>query len=379
MNKLSKSPRTNPEGEAMSASTKVPPAKLARVVEWIRHHLYRLHQRLAPAPAAMMEMIIATWTSQAITVAAQLGIADALTNGPLPIEELAAQVGADADALRRLLRALISRGIFRHRRDGRYELNSLADTLRSDAPVSMTWAAQFYGSAEKRERWTLLVDSIRTGNAVVPALHGKESFDYFAEEPELAELFNQTMTSISELTDASVVAGYDFSAYPTIVDVGGGHGPLLAAILAGAPASRGVLYDLPRVVASAPNLLREHNVADRVRIAEGSFFDSVPSGGDAYILKNIIHDWPDEKAVQILRNVRAAAGPEATVLLVELVIPKHDRDFPGKWADLEMLLNLGARERTAAEYRDLLSQAGFQMTRVVQTASPLSVVEARAA
>jgi C-methyltransferase len=126
-------------------------------------------------------------------------------------------------------------------------------------------------------------------------------------------------------------------------------------------------------------LLREHKVADRVRIAEGSFFDSVPTGGDAYILKNIIHDWPDEKAVQILRNVRMAAGPRATVLLVELVIPKHDRDFPGKWVDLEMLLNLGARERTAAEYRDLLSQAGFQMTRVVQTASPLSVVEARAA
>ena len=288
-------------------------------------------------------------------------------------------MGADADALRRLLRALISRGIFRHRRDGRYELNSLADTLRSDAPVSMSSAARFYGSREQRERWTLLVDSVRTGSSVVPALRGKESFDYFAEQPELAELFNQTMTSISELTTAPVVAGYDFSAYPTIVDVGGGHGPLLAAILAAAPASRGILYDLPPVVASARNLLQEHNVADRVRIAEGSFFDSVPRGGDAYILKNIIHDWPDEKAVQILRNVRTAAGLRATVLLVELVIPKHDRDFPGKWVDLEMLLNLGARERTAAEYRDLLSQAGFQMTRVVRTASPLSVVEARAA
>ena len=116
-----------------------------------------------------------------------------------------------------------------------------------------------------------------------------------------------------------------------------------------------------------------------MRIADGSFFDSVPGGGDAYVLKNIIHDWPDEKALQILRNVRAAAGPRATVLLVEFVIPKHDRDFPGKWVDLEMMLNLGARERTAAEYRDLLSQAGFRMTRVVQTASPLSVVEARAA
>jgi C-methyltransferase len=363
----------------MSTTAKVPPARLARVVEWIRHQLYRLHQRLVPAPAAMMEMIIAAWTSQAITVVAQLGVADALADGPLPIDELAARVGADADALGRLLRALISRGVFRHRRDGGYELNSLAATLCSDAPVSMVWAARFYGSAEQRERWTLLVDSVRTGNSVVPALHGKESFDYFAEEPEHAELFNQTMTSISQLTDAPVVAGYDFSAYHTIVDVGGGHGTLLAAILAAAPASRGVLYDLPRVVASAPGLLREHNVADRVRIGEGSFFDCVPGGGDAYVLKNIMHDWPDEKAVQILRNVRAAAGPRATVLLVELVIPNHDRDFPGKWADLEMLLNLGARERTAAEYGDLLSQAGFRMTRVVQTASPLSVVEARPA
>jgi C-methyltransferase len=379
---LNNSTRTSLEGEAVSSTaktTKVPPAKLARVVEWIRHYLFRLHQRLTPAPAAMMEMIIAAWTSQAITVAAQLGVADALSNGPLPIEELAARVGADADALGRLLRALVSKGIFVHRRDGRYELNSLAGTLRSDAPISMTWAAQFYGSAEQRERWTMMVDAIRTGSTVVPALRGKESFDYFAGEPELAELFNHTMTSVSELTDGPVVAGYDFSAYPTIVDVGGGEGPLLAAILAGAPASRGVLYDLPRVVANAPSLLREHKVADRVRIAEGSFFDSVPAGGDAYILKNIVHDWPDDKAVQILRNVRTAAGPGATVLLVELVIPKHNRDFPGKWVDLEMLLNLGARERTAAEYRALLSQAGFRVTRVVQTASPLSVVEARAA
>jgi C-methyltransferase len=224
-----------------------------------------------------------------------------------------------------------------------------------------------------------MVDAVRTGNSVVPALRGKSSFDYFAEQPELAELFNQTMTSVSEMTDLTVVAGYDFSAYPTIVDVGGGHGPLLAAVLAAAPASRGVLYDLPSVVADAPNVLREHGVADRVQIADGSFFDSVPGGGDAYILKNIIHDWPDEKALQVLRNVRAAAGRQAKVLLVEFVIPNHDREFPGKWVDLEMLLNLGARERTEAEYRDLLGQAGLRLTRVVQTASPLSVVEARPA
>ncbi|MGH3970517.1 MAG: methyltransferase family protein, partial [Mycobacterium sp.] len=161
----------------MAAIGKAPRVKLARVVEWIRHHLSRLHQRLTPAPAAMMEMIIAAWTSQAITVAAQLGLADALVDGPLSLDELAARVGANADALRRLLRALISRGIFRRRHDGRYELNCLAATLRSDAPVSMAWAARFYGSAEQRERWSLLVDSVRTGNSVVPGLRGKESFD----------------------------------------------------------------------------------------------------------------------------------------------------------------------------------------------------------
>lgn len=357
---------------------KLPPPRLARVVERTRHLLSRLQQRLVPAPAAMMEMILATWASQAITVAAELGVADALTDGPLPVEELADRVGADADALRRLLRALISRGIFRRRRDGRYELNCLAATLCSDAPVSISAAARFYGSREQRERWTLLIDAIRTGRSVVPALRGKESFDYFADQPELAELFNQTMTSISQLTTASVVTAYNFGAYPTIVDVGGGQGGLLASILTAAPASRGVLYDLPSVIATAGKLLEQHRVADRVRMAEGSFFHSVPGGGDAYILKNILHDWPDDKAVQILRNVRTAATPHATVLLVELVIPENDREFPGKWVDLEMLLNLGARERVATEYRELLGRAGFQMTRVVPTASPLSLVEARA-
>jgi C-methyltransferase len=292
---------------------------------------------------------------------------------------LAASVDADPDALRRLLRALIGRGVFRHRRDGRYELNSLARTLCSDAAASMRWAAQFYGSREQRERWTLLADSIRSGTSVVPALHGKESFEYFAEDPLHAELFNRTMASISELTDASVAAGYDFSRYPTIVDVGGGHGSLLTAILAATPGAQGVLYDLPAVVSPRPKSLCQPDLADRVCIREGSFFDSVPAGGDAYILKNILHDWPDEKAVQILRNVRAAAGRRATVLLVELVIPDHDRDFPGKWADLEMLLNLAARERTAVEYRNLLRKAGFDTTRVVPTASPLSLVEARVA
>ncbi|BBY65627.1 methyltransferase [Mycolicibacterium helvum] len=360
----------------MSKAAKVPPAWLARAVEWTRHHLLLLHQRMLPAPMAMMELVVSGWPAQAITTAAQLGIADALADGPLAIDELAARVGADADALRRLMRALIGRGIFRRRRDGRYALNSLAATLRSGAPISLRGAALFQGSQEQRERWTLLTDSVRTGESIVPALRGMDGFDYLVEIPDHAELFDQTMTSLAQMTLAVVVASYDFASHHTIVDVGGGQGAMLAAILAATPTSRGVLYDVPRVVAGAPELLRTNHVADRVQIVEGSFFDHVPSGGDAYLLKNVIHDWADDKALQILRNVRAAAKPGATVLLVEMVVRENGRDGPENWVDLEMLLNLGSRERTAQEYRNLLQQNGFRMTRVVPTASPLSVVEA---
>jgi SAM-dependent methyltransferase len=326
----------------------------------------------------MMDLIMGAWTAQAITAAADLGVADVLAKGPLSAAELAAAVNADPDTLSRLLRALISRGIFRRRRDGRYELTPLADTLRSDADVSMAAMARWVGSAESREHWSHLADGVRTGRAVVPELRGRPMFDYLADEPKLAEIFNHAMTSASELSIAPLIAAYDFSPYATIVDVGGGHGRLLAAILAATPNARGVLFDLPQVVAGAPTVLSEHHAQDRVRIVEGSFFERVPDDGDVYVLKHVIHDWPDDDAVDILRNVRAAARTGKRVLLVEWVIPKHERDFLGKWTDLEMLIAAAARERTAAEYGQLLNNAGFQMTRVVQTASPFSIVEATA-
>ena len=203
-------------------------------------------------------------------------------------------------------------------------------------------------------------------------------FDYLASEPELGEIFNQAMTGASELWSALVVAAYDFSPYATVVDVGGGHGRLLSAILAATPHARGILFDQPQVVAGAPAVLSEQHVQDRVRVVGGSFFDVIPEGGDAYVLKHVIHDWPDDDAVRILRNVRSAAAAGKHVLLVEFVMPEHNREFLGNWLDLEMLLALDARERTAAQYGRLLEQAGFQMTRVAQTASPLRLVEAKA-
>jgi O-methyltransferase domain/Dimerisation domain len=358
-------------------ASKVPPVRVVRAIELVRHRIAQLHRRLVPAPISMMEMVVEGWAAQAITAAADLGIADALANGPLSADELAAAVDADADALSRLLRALIARGIFRQRRDGRYDLTPLADTLRRDAEVSVAGWARWLGSPQHREHWSHFTDAIRTGRAVIPELRGKPTFDYLAGEPELGEIFNQAMTSGSELAIAPLIAGYDFGRFATIADVGGGHGRLLAAILGACPRTRGILFDLPEVVAGAPATLSEHGVDDRVRIVEGSFFDSIPDGGDAYLLKNVIHDWPDEKAVHILRNVRAAAGAGKNVLLVELIVPKHDREYLGNWLDLEMLMALDARERTAAEYGQLLSRAGFEMTRVVETASPFSIVEGR--
>lgn len=359
-------------------ASRVPPVRVVRAIELVRHRIAQLHRRLVPAPIAVMEMVVDGWAAQAITAAAELGIADALAKGPLSADDLAAAVGADANALSRLLRALIARGIFRQRRDGRYDLTPLADALRRDAEVSVAGWARWLGSPQHREHWSHFTDAIRTGRAVIPELRGKPTFEYLAGEPELGEIFNQAMTSGSELAIAPLIAGYDFGRFATIADVGGGHGRLLAAILAAAPQARGILFDRPEVVAGAPATLSEHGVDDRVRIVEGSFFESVPEGGDAYVLKSVIHDWPDEEAVHILRNVRAAAGAGKHVLLVELVIPKHNREFVGNWLDLEMLMALDARERTAAEYRQLLNRAGFEMTRVVETASPFSVVEGRA-
>lgn len=356
--------------------SKLPPAHVVRAVEIVRHHVGQLYQRLVPAPVAMVEMILNAWAAQAITAAADLGIADALADGPLSVEELATAVGADADAVGRLLRALSSRGVFRRRRDGRYELTPLAGTLRSDAAVSVAGMARFVGSPQHREHWSHFTDAVRTGEPIVPKLRGKPMFEYLADEPEFAAVFNNAMTSSSEVAIAGVTAGYDWSRYATIVDVGGGHGRLLAAILEATPQARGVLFDLPDVVAGAQTVFTEFHVDDRVSVVPGSFFDAVAEGGDAYVLKNVIHDWPDDDAVTILGNVRKVAAPGTNVLLVEFVIPGHDREFAGKWADLEMLLVAGARERTAPEYAQLLSRAGFRMTRVMPTASPLSVIEA---
>ncbi|KUI37414.1 hydroxyneurosporene methyltransferase [Mycobacterium sp. IS-1496] len=357
---------------------KVPPVRLARAVERLRHVLDRLRQRSAPPSAVMLEKILGAWVAQGITVAADLKVADALADGPLTIDELARRVGADPDALARLMRALIGEGIFAQRKDGRYRLNALGTALRTDSAMSVAGMARMVGHPAHREHWSQLLNAVRTGEATIPKLRGMSGFEYLAENQELGDIFNQAMTNLSEAAVVPLTAAYDFGRFTTIVDVGGGHGRFLSAILAATPSARGVLYDLPQVVDGAPELLRAHGVADRVEIVGGSFFDSVPAGADAYVAKNVIHDWPDADALTILRNIRAAADVGTTLLLAEFVIPEHHRAFVGNWTDMEMLMATAARERTEAEYRKLYRDAGFRLTRVVPTVGPISLIEGTA-
>lgn len=360
------------------ATPRVPPVPVARAVERIRHALDSLHRRTAPPSAVMMDKILGAWVAQGITVAADLGIADALAEGPSRIDDLARRVEADPDALARLMRALIGEGIFVQRRDGRYALNALGSTLRTDSAMSVAGLARMVGHPAHREHWSQLRDAIRTGEATIPKLRGMPGFDYLAQNPELGAIFNDAMTNLSEAAVVPLTAAYDYGRFGEIVDVGGGHGRFLAAILAATPSARGVLYDLPEVVEGAPQLLRRHGVADRVDIVGGSFFDRVPAGADAYVAKNVIHDWPDDQALTILRNVRAAASAGSVLLLAEFVIPEHPRAFIGNWTDLEMLMATAARERSEAEYRKLFEQAGFRLTRVVPTVAPISLIEGEA-
>lgn len=362
-----------------SREPRMPPQAAIRAVELVRNGLALAYRKLVPGHVATMELLAAGWLSQAIHAAAELGVADALADGPRTGAELAAQIGADEQALHRLLRLLISHGIFTERRDGRYALTSMARALRRDADVSLRDAALFFGSPIHRDNWSHLVDAVRTGKPVGEALHGMSFFDQVRADRKLGTLFDNAMTSIGSLGLEPVLAAYDFTRFGTVVDVGGGDGTLLAEILRRAPRSRGVLMELPGVVESATTRLADLGLIDRCTIERGSFFDSVPQGGDAYLLKHVLHDWPEDDAGRILAAVRAAMKPDARLLIIELVVPENTRPHPGKFVDLEMLVNTGGRERTAAEYRKLLARFGFTLTNVIPTASPDNVLEARPA
>ena len=329
-----------------------------------------------PPAAQLMEMVFSPVPAQALSVAAKLGVADLLKDQAKSAAELAPALGVEARPLYRLLRALASTGVFAEDASGRFHLTPLAEPLRSDAPDSVRGFAIYFGADWHRRVYNELGYSVQTGKPAFEKIYGKPFFEYLAENPAPAEDFNNAMTSHSASDSAAVVNAYDFTGINKLVDVGGGHGALLAAILANNPHIHGVLFDAPHVVAGANDALVAHGVSGRCDALGGDFFASVPAGGDAYIMRHIIHDWDDERALTILRNCHQAMTKNGRLLVVEIVISEGNAPSLGKFLDLAMLVLVNSFERTAAEYSALFAQAGFKLTRIVPTASSYSVIEA---
>jgi hypothetical protein len=314
--------------------------------------------------------------SRAVTVAAELGIADLLRDGPRDVDELAAATGTSAPALYRLLRALASIGIFSEGTGRRFELSPMGCYLCRDHPLSLDPAARMFGADYEWRAWAELAHSVRTGgNAAVHAL-GCDVWEYRRRHPGHGELFDATMRTSSHADGAAVLAAHDFGRYGVVADIGGGTGAVLAEVLAAHPSVRGILFDQPHVVAGADPVLRAAAVADRVSVVPGDFFAEVPSGADAYLLARVLHDWADEDALRILRNVRAAMAPEARVLLVEAVVGPPNEDPAAKFLDLMMLVSAGGRERTEDEWRALLSAADLTLTTATRATAGKHVIEA---
>jgi SAM-dependent methyltransferase len=358
-------------------SAKVPPARIVRIVDSARTALQKVTRAMVPGNVALLEAAQGAWVSAALYVAAKLGIADELAHGPKTADEVAAKVGGDPDSVFRLMRMLAGRSVFHQRDDGRFELTAIGQALRADVPGSIRSMVLFIGSPEHWAEWGELLHSVKTGRPAPEKLYGKTYFEHLDDAPEQAAIFNDAMSAMATLAIDLVVPAYDFSGFKLIVDVGGGHGRLLSAILRSAPTARGVLFDLPSVVTDAGSVLDAAGVSNRCAVEGGSFMDAVPDGADAYVMKSIIHDWDDATAEKILRNVRTAIAPNGRLLLLEVVLPERATSNWAAVLDMEMLVSAGGRERTRAEFANLLARCGFRLTRVVDTATPMmSIVEA---
>jgi hypothetical protein len=329
-----------------------------------------------PPEVVLTQMITGSLAAQAVYVAAKLGVADLLANGAKHTNELARETESDAPSLYRVLRALAAQGVFTEVSDHTFALTPTAELLRSDSRNSLRNLAIFMGEDWHWQVWGRALYSVRTGKNAWSEVHGQEVFPYFEANPEAAKIFNEAMSSLSTLAIEAVVAGYDFSGIHSLVDIAGGYGRLLTAILEANPSLHGVLYDLPHVIEGARQSVGANRAASRCEFVSGNFFSSVPVGGDAYLLKNIIHDWDDERAVKILRKIKQSMETDGRVLLVETVVTPGNEPDLAKLLDIEMLVSPGGKERTAHEYRQLFAAAGLRLTRIVPTKSPYSVIEA---
>jgi hypothetical protein len=330
----------------------------------------------APPQQQLDQMITGYWISQAIYAAAKFGIADLLKDGPKPVAELARTTSTNPDALYRLLRALASVGIFAEGDARQFTLTPLAEPLRSDVAGSKRALALMSGDEQFRA-WGEIDYSIRTGKVAFDKVFGQPVFDYLGHHPDKARIFDAAMVGVHGRESSAILGAYDFAGIGVIADIGGGNGSQLAEFLKKHTRMKGILFDLPHVIERAKERVQATGLGDRCQLVAGSFFEAVPSGADAYIMRHIIHDWDDEKCLTILRNCHRAMPAAGKLLVIESVIPPGNQPFHGKFLDLVMLLIPGGKERTESEYRTLFERAGFELTRIVPTGTEVSIVEGK--
>jgi O-methyltransferase domain/Dimerisation domain len=330
-----------------------------------------------PPSAALLRLAAGSWLSQAIYVVAKLGIADLLAAGPASSTKLAEATGTHAGALYRILRALASVGVFAEDNDRCFRLTPAAGHLCSQTPGSLRAFAVMLGEQEHWRPWGEILHSVRTGQPAFDHVFGVSRFEYFADHPDDARTFSDAMTSRASEENDAIIAAYDFSAFESVTDVGGGQGSLLAAILRATSRTRCVLFDLPHVVATAKEAADRGERPVSYEFIGGSFFDPLPVGGGAFVLKKVVWDWDDERAIAILTNCRAAMPSSGRLLVIEPIVPTGNLPSFNKLLDLLLLVwTPGGRVRTEVEHRALLSASKLAMARVIPTGSSLSIIEA---
>jgi hypothetical protein len=311
-----------------------------------------------------------------LAVMAELGVADLLGEGPRASADLAADLGAHPDALHRILRALAQLGVLDQEANGRFALTPVGECLRSDRPDSLRPAVRFWGHEMFQRAWGNLLHTVMTGETAFDRVFGLPAFDYLETHPEAADIYHRGMAQIRGAATPAIAAAYDFESFGTIVDVGGGNGSLLAAILDAYPGPRGIIADLPHARPAAEEAIHAAGLGERARFEAVDFFAAVPPGGDCYLLRQVIHDWDDGRAEAILRNCRPAVPPHGRLLLIELLLPPESQlGLEEVMVDVTMLVRVGVRERTEAEYRTLLDRAGFRLDRVIPTSARHTILE----
>ncbi|MBV9582220.1 MAG: methyltransferase [Chloroflexi bacterium] len=338
-----------------------------------------MNSNASHARAGLLQLVNGFEVSRAIQVAATLGLADLMLERPQTLAELANASGTHAPSLYRLMRALTNVGVFAESSEGEFSLTLQGEWLRSDLPDSVRFWAIATGSPSFWASWGDLEQTIQTGEAAFPRVHGVSNWSYRAHNRRAGAEFDAAMASNSAAVAATIAETYPFSQFNTVADIGGGRGALISAVLMTHPHLRGLLFDQPHVVAGASPLLERAGVLDRCEVIGGNFLESVPGGADVYVLKNIASDWDDATATRILENCRTAMHDQARVVLVEPVLDRHSHPNLAVFSDLRMLVMNGGRARTCVEFERLFASAGLHFERMFRTDSPLHVLEARPA